>query len=213
MVANLETKPTSIPSASLGASLGESLGESLVESLMKLSVEQYHWMIEYGIFNEDSQIELLEGLLITKMPKNPPHRISTKLLLTLLEQMVPEGWYVDSQEPITLENSEPEPDIAIICGHTTDYRDRHPNAKEIALIIEVSDSTLDRDRSIKQKIYAKSGIPIYWILNLSDRTLEVYTQPSKEGKYNECQILKETELVILTINQTEIASFNVGSVL
>jgi Putative restriction endonuclease len=81
------------------------------------------------------------------------------------------------------------------------------------LVIEVSDSTLERDRTIKQKIYAKSGIPIYWILNLSDRTLEVYTLPSDEGIYKECQILAETELVTLIINQVEIASFMVGKVL
>jgi Uma2 family endonuclease len=205
MVANLEIKPKSITS--------EVVVESLVESLVKLSITQYHWMIEYGIFNDDSQLELLEGLLITKMPKNPPHRLSTGLLQDLLLSLLPANYHLNLQEPITLLDSEPEPDLAVVIGNRLDYRDRHPNAKDLALVIEVSDSTLERDRTIKQMIYAKSGIPIYWILNLSDRTLEVYTLPSDEGIYKECQILAETEFVTLIINQIEIASFVVGKVL
>jgi Uma2 family endonuclease len=201
MVASLDAKPKSI------------MPESFHESLLKLSVSQYHCMIAHDILCEDSQIELLEGLLTTKMPKNPPHRISTKLLRSLLEQIVPEGWYVDSQEPITLSDSEPEPDIAIIRGSTTDYRDRHPNAQDLAMVIEVADSSLERDRTIKQRIYARAGIPIFWILNLGDRTLEVYTQPSDQGIYQDCQVFQESASVAIIINQIEIANFMVGTVL
>jgi Uma2 family endonuclease len=183
------------------------------EPIWRLTVAQYHSMIEHGILSEDSQIELLEGLLTAKMPKNPPHRISTKLLYSVLAQLIPNGWYVDSQEPITLADSEPEPDIAIIRGCTTDYRNRHPSAQDVALVIEVADSSLDRDRNLKQRIYAVAGIPIYWILNLSDRTLEVYTQPTDQGMYGECQVLAETDFVTFTINQADLANFKVSSVL
>ena len=169
------------------------------EPIWRLSVANYHTMREVGIFDEDDQIELLEGCLIAKMTKNPPHRISTGLVRQVLEKLTPEGWYVDSQEPITLKDSEPEPDVVIIRGKTTDYRDRHPAAADVVLVIEVSDATLERDRTIKQRIYARSNIPIYWILNLRDRQLEVYTQPTNqpesEPKYQQCQIFKETESV------------------
>ena len=74
------------------------------EALWRLSVEQYHGMIRAGILTEDDPIELLEGLLIEKMPKNPPHRIATHLTAAALRAAIPDGWYVDSQEPITLED-------------------------------------------------------------------------------------------------------------
>jgi Uma2 family endonuclease len=90
-------------------------------------------MIHLGILSDDDPVELLEGWLIYKMPKNPSHRVTTKLTLKALEAIVPQGWYVDSQEPITLEDSEPEPDIAIVRGDTRDYLDRHLGASDIAL--------------------------------------------------------------------------------
>jgi Uma2 family endonuclease len=113
---------------------------------------------------------------------------------------------------ITLEDSEPEPDLAVVIGRRLDYRDRHPNAKEIELVIEVADSSLDRDRTLKQKIYAKSGIPNYWILNLTDLTVEVYTQQSEQGIYQDCQVFPESAFVALTINQIELETFTVGNV-
>jgi len=93
------------------------------DALWRLSVAQYHTMLQVGILEEGDRLELLEGILIAKMTKNPPHRISTKLIREALENITPDGWYVDSQEPITLVDSEPEPDVVIIHGKTTDYRD------------------------------------------------------------------------------------------
>src|SRR5215813_12133096 len=84
------------------------------EVLWRLSVAQYHEMIRASILTEDDPIELLEGLLIHKMPENPPHRMATHLTSEALRAVIPEGWYVDSQEPITLEDSAPEPDLCII---------------------------------------------------------------------------------------------------
>ena len=177
-------KPTAIPS----------------DTLWRLSVAQYHTMLQVGILEEGDRLELLEGILVAKMTKNPPHRISTKLIREALENITPDGWYVDSQEPITLVDSEPEPDVVIIRGKTTDYRDRHPVAADVVLVIEVADSTLERDRTSKQRIYARAGIAIYWILNLRDRQLEVYTEPvsatsEREDHYGQCTIFAETASV------------------
>lgn len=84
------------------------------------------------------------------MPKNPPHRAATKLTRNALEAIVPSGWYVDAQEPITLEDSEPEPDVVIVRGNTRDYLARHPGSQDLALVVEISDSTLERDRTSKK---------------------------------------------------------------
>jgi Uma2 family endonuclease len=135
-------------------------------------------MIRTGILTADDPVELLAGWLVYKMPKNPPHRIATRLAQQALEAVVPVGWYVDAQEPITLSDSEPEPDVMIVRGETRDYRDRHPGPEDVALIVEVADSTLERDRGVKRIVYARAGIPVYWIINLLECALEVYYEPS-----------------------------------
>ncbi len=151
------------------------------EPIWRFRVAQYHQMIRLGILTDDDPVELLEGWIIQKMPKNPPHRAATKLTRNALEAIVPLGWYVDAQEPITLEDSEPEPDVVIVRGNTRNYLDRHPGSQDLALIVEISDSTLERDRTSKQRLYARAGIPVYWIVNLPEQKLEVYTEPFNLG--------------------------------
>lgn len=86
---------------------------------------------------------------------------------------------MDSQEPITLTDSEPEPDAVVVRGNTRQYLDRHPEAGDVALVIEVSDTTLQQDRTTKKRAYARAGIPVYGIVNLSESQIELYTQPSQ----------------------------------
>lgn len=149
--------------------------------IWRLSVRQYQEMIRTGILAADDPVELLAGWLVYKLPKNPPHRIATRVAQQALEAVVPAGWYVDAQEPITLNDSEPEPDVMIVRGETRDYRDRHPGPEDLALIVEVADTTLERDRGVKRMVYARAGIPVYWIINLLERVLEVYEEPSGSG--------------------------------
>jgi Uma2 family endonuclease len=150
--------------------------------IWRLSVEQYHAMIGAGILTDDDPVELLDGWLVSKMPKNPPHRVATRLLHQLLERLVPADWYVDTQEPITTADSEPEPDVMVVRGETRQYLDRHPGPQDVALVVEVADTTLQRDRTAKKQLYARAGIPVYWIVNLPARQCEVYTQPSGTGR-------------------------------
>jgi Uma2 family endonuclease len=145
--------------------------------LYRVTIDQYHHMIAAGILTEDDHLELLEGLLVTQMPKNPAHRFTTQSLRETLTALLPAGYFVDDQEPITTLDSEPEPDIAVIRGMRRDFLDRHPTPADIALVIEVSDSTLKQDRDVKQRIYAAGGIPVYWLINLPQQLLELYTQP------------------------------------
>jgi Uma2 family endonuclease len=165
-----------------------------VNPIWPLSVVQYHAMIDKGILGPDDPVELLEGIIVQKMAKNPPHRIATRAVRLTLERTIPAGWYVDEQEPITLESSEPEPDVAVIRGDSRDYADRHPAAQDVALVVEVSDTTLDRDRILKKRIYATAGIPVYWVLDVGSRRLEAYSQP-RGGDYHQCTIYRADDHV------------------
>ena len=175
------------------------------EPILRLSVAQYHDMIRAGILTEDDPVELINGWLIEKMPKNPRHRAATKLLRTLLESSIPTGYYVDSQEPITLSDSEPEPDVMIIQGDTRDYLEHHPQAENVVLIAEVSDSTLSRDRQLKKELYARHSIPHYWILNLVDNQLEIFSRPSASSYEIEQILQPEDELQLSLYPNLEIA--------
>lgn len=151
--------------------------------LVRLSVAQYHAMRDAGIFDEDDHIELLAGLLVPKMTKNPAHRLSTHLVRSALERAALPGCYVDSQEPITTEDSEPEPDVVVVRGTPRDYRDRHPGpGGDVLLVVEVADESLARDRDVKRLLYARAGIPLYWIVDLRARTVETFSSP-KDGDY------------------------------
>lgn len=146
--------------------------------IWRLSVAQYHQMVRAGILTDDDPVELLEGLLVIKMPKNPPHRLATQLVRDALAAAAPAGWFVDAQEPITLADSEPEPDVAVLRGDRRSFHDRHPGPEDVGLVVEVADATLQRDRTLKQRLYAAAGIGAYWIVNLVEGQIEVYSEPS-----------------------------------
>jgi Uma2 family endonuclease len=148
------------------------------EPIWRMNVERYHEMIEAGILTEDDPVELLEGWLVEKMPKNPPHTLSTEFTRTALERLAPSGWFVNSQEPITTADSEPEPDLSVVRGERRQYLARHPVPTELAVVVEVSAATLRRDRTTKLRIYARAGVSVYWIINLIDGRIEVYTDPT-----------------------------------
>ena len=186
------------------------------DPIWRLSIDQYHQMIRIGILTDDDPVELLEGWLVTKMPKNPPHRLSTQLTREVVARLLPEAWHVQDQEPITVEDSEPEPDVAVIAGDRRDYRDRHPSAQDVALVIEVSDTTLQRDQTIKKQIYARAGIEMYWIINLPEQRLEVYTRPSADGEdadYHQSIMYTHDELVPLSIGGQAVGNILVRDLL
>jgi Uma2 family endonuclease len=150
--------------------------------IYRLSVEQYHAMARAGILDEDAPVELLEGWLVQKMTKHAPHTLATLLVRRGLERLVTSQWFVNGQEPITLSDGEPEPDVFIAEGDPRDYRERHPGPAEVALVVEVAESSLQTDRGTKLRSYVRAGIPIYWIVNLKARQIEVYTEPHTTRK-------------------------------
>jgi Uma2 family endonuclease len=146
--------------------------------LRRFTVDEYHRMIEDGFFAEDERFELLEGWIVAKMTRKPPHDAVIELIHETLRGMLPVGWHIRAQSAITMADSEPEPDLAVVRGAIRDYMGRHPGPADLALVVEVADSTLATDRDFKGRIYARAGIPVYWIVNLVDQRVEVYTTPT-----------------------------------
>jgi Uma2 family endonuclease len=191
-------------------------GDVPTEPIYRLSVAQYHAMARHGILDEDAPVELLEGWLVQKMTKYRPHSRCTHRIRRALEGLVPAGWYVDSQEPVTTAESEPEPDVMIIRGANDDYADRQPGLGEIALVVEVAESSLRRDRGTKLRVYARAGIPVYWIANLPARCFEIYTAPtgpSKRPGYGQRQEYGPVEEIPVLLDGKEIGRLKVGDLL
>ena len=142
--------------------------------------DQYERLIDHGILDEDDPIELLDGLLLVKEPQSSPHRTAVLLTAKALEEAFGDGWFVQTQSPITLDDrSVPEPDVCVIRGALRDYVAAHPTRP--ALVVEVAWSGLALARGRKAAAYARAEIADYWIVNLVDRVLEVYREPAPPG--------------------------------
>lgn len=144
----------------------------------RFTVAQYERLIETGFVTEDDNLELLEGYLVPKMTKNPAHEGCIDLASDLLNSHKPSGWIVRIQEAVTLGDSVPEPDLALARGTRRSYLVRHPGPSDVGLVVEVADSSLASDRTDKGRIYGRAGIACYWIVNVADGQIEVYTSPS-----------------------------------
>jgi Uma2 family endonuclease len=147
----------------------------------KWTVEEYERFGQLGILDEDDQLELLDGWIVPKKTKNPRHDATVDQINQHLGALMPTGWYVRAQNVLLTSDSAPEPDVVVVKGVPRDYRHRHPTAKDVALVVEVADSSIDRDR-LKSRIYARAGVPVYWIVNLSDNSIEVLTAPAVTGR-------------------------------
>jgi Uma2 family endonuclease len=187
-----------------------------IDDIWRLGIDQYHAMIRTGILTEDDPVELLEGWLVVKMPQNPPHRVAVRLTYKALEAIVPTNWYIDTQAPITTADSEPEPDIVVVRGDPRHYLDHHPTPQDLALVVEVADTSLQRDRVFKKRLYAAAEIPAYWILNLPESRCEAYTEPSGPGDepdYRQRQNYGPTEEIPLMIEGVEVGRIAVQALL
>ena len=190
--------------------------ELSLERLLPLTVEQYHEMVRGGILSSDDSVELLEGLVVKKTPRDPPHRAVTRAATKLLESLIPSGYYVDSQAPITLATSEPEPDVMIVRGASEQFTQHHPGPADLALVVEVSDSSLQQDRVAKKMVYAGAGIAVYWIINLVDRQVEVFTEPTGAPElpdYRVMHIYKIDDSVRVLINHQSAGVIQVRNLL
>lgn len=142
------------------------------------SVTDYRRLIDAGFLTDEDRVELLEGHLVMKMPANPPHNSAVTRLNTRLVRICPAGYVTRCQVSAATADSRPEPDLAFVRGTEAAFDTRDPESHELALVIEVSDTSLVRDRLDKGRIYARAGIPVYWVVNLVDRQIEVYSDPT-----------------------------------
>lgn len=137
---------------------------------------EYDRLIDIGVFQPGEPIELLGGELIVSEPQGSRHYTAIGLVGRTLQAALGAGWVIRTQGPVALDDeSEPEPDIAVVPGNWLDYSNEHP-ARPV-LVVEVAESRLVFDRRHKGSLYARAGLTDYWILNLVDRVLEVYRQP------------------------------------
>lgn len=143
----------------------------------RFTVAEYHKLGDLGILTPADRVELIHGLIVEKPVINPPHTTAVNKLTRLLLTVAARACSVRMQQPITLADSEPEPDGVLAVGTDDDYAARHPRPRDVALVVEVADSSLPDDRGTKLRLYAAAKLPVYWIVNLIDRRVEVYTDP------------------------------------
>lgn len=169
------------------------------------TVEEYHRMIETGILTGGDRVELLEGQIIEMNPQLPLHAATTQRAFRYLDRLLDDVAYVRMQLPITLRpKSEPEPDIAVVRIDPNEYGDRHPTPTDIFLIIEVADSTLLSDRQQKALIYAKAEILDYWVLDVNDRQVYIFREPTQAGYQQKTTLSTNTMLAPVAFPDREV---------
>lgn len=177
-------------------------------AFLPFSVEQYHAMIEAGILPEGEPYELIAGAIVRKirnaqgeslMTVGDKHIWAVEGLIELRPQFAPHGCHLRTQQPIALSAKyEPEPDAAVVRGTRDDFRDRKPGPADVICVIEVADASLRHDRGRKLRAYADAGIPLYVIVNLIDRAVEVYADPQPgTGRYARATTFKSGQLIDL----------------
>jgi Uma2 family endonuclease len=185
--------------------------------LARLSVEKYEAMIASGAFTKCDRLELIEGNLVEKMTQNPPHSVTVGLSDDLIRAALPAGWHTRQEKPVRIpsRDSMPEPDVSVIRGQRADWLQRHPGPADVALVVEVADSSVEDDRAMAPT-YGGGGVSVYWIVNVRDRQLEVYSGPSGPSEplgYRHCEVLLPGDVVPLMLEGREVARIPVADLL
>jgi len=172
-----QERPAALPEPP-AAKIPEETPQELVLRPRRWTTAEYYRMGELGLF-DDERVELLDGEIWTLPPQGTPHFYSAENAGDILLAAFGDGLIVRRHGPITLiDGTEPEPDVVIVPGSKRDYIPAHPIPSQVRLLVEVSDTTLRKDRSTKRDDYARAGIADYWIVNLVHRQLEVYRDPA-----------------------------------
>lgn len=162
----------------------------------RITVDEYHRMIAAGILGEDEHVQLIAGTLVAMTPQGGPHARVIQRLNRLLVRAVGDDLVVRPQLPLTLvDDSEPEPDLAVVRARDAESGERHP--RTALLVVEVAGESLPLDRQAKAVLYARAGIPEYWIVNLAESTVEVRREPdSGLGVYRTRTVARGGETLI-----------------
>jgi len=179
--------------------------------IYRMNVREYERLTSAGVL-DDPRVELLDGYVIKKMGKIPLHIWTVDAIVEALRATLP-GWWCRKEDPVQIPDfDEPEPDVSVVRGSRDDYRGRFPGPSDIALLVEVSESTLERDRGQKCLAYARGGIPCYWIVNLIDRQVEVHSSPVAD-EYQSVQVLRAGQEVQIVIEGSERGRIPVSMIL
>lgn len=144
----------------------------------RFTLAEYHRLAELGFFGEDDRVELIKGEIIQMAAKGTSHSVCETRLERELFKLVGERATLRGQQPIIIpDDSEPEPDRAIVQNRPDDYLSGHPSPADVLLVIEIADSSLSHDQKVKLPLYAEAGICDYWIFNLIVNCLECYSEP------------------------------------
>lgn len=156
-------------------------------------------LLELGILNDEREehLELLDGLLVNKVrPMTPRHAATVGMTRQTLEAALPLGVCVWTVCPLAIDDfNEPEPDVLVVVGGIKDYTAEHPRPADTRLLVEVADDTLDFDRGVKARAYARAGVADFWIVNIVDRQLEIYRDPTPDDVYQDVQIYEPKDTV------------------
>jgi Uma2 family endonuclease len=180
----------------------------VLPDLYRFTVDEYERMVL-----DDPQVELINGYVVRKMGKKPPHVWAVDSAEEWLRASLTPGWCVCRENPVRIPDfDEPEPDVAVARGSRATYRNRHQGPADVSLIVEASETTYDRDRGDKWLAYAKADIPVYWIVNIIGRRIEVYTNPQPTG-YQTCEVFTPSQTVPVVIDGQQIGEIAVDDML
>ncbi len=160
--------------------------------LKRFSVDEWHRIIDVGVFSEDDHLELLEGMVVQMTPQGRSHMRLIDVLNRFLTKGLGDEFWVRVQGPLTLADSEPEPDVAVVTREEEERSPRHP--RTALLVVEVADSSGSTDRRVKSRIYARAGVPECWIADIENGQVEVHTRPDPaSGTYGSLRVAKQGE--------------------
>jgi Uma2 family endonuclease len=163
----------------------------------RFSVDEYHQMAAAGILSEDDPVELIEGEIVEMPPMGSPHAACISRLTHILVAQAGNLAAVRVQLPVRLdERSEPEPDLALVKSGADSYASAHPGPDDVLSVIEVADTTLHYDRSVKGPLYARAGLPAYWLVDLVHGRVDVHREPV-DGRYRTVRAFRRGERATL----------------
>jgi Uma2 family endonuclease len=182
-----------------------------------MTIDRYKRLVESGVYGSKDPVFLWKGRLVEKMTKGDPHAFSSSSLVGVMIRSIPVGWAVRPEQPIVLsDNTMPEPDLTIVRGSLRDYLKRTPTAGDVPLVIEVSASSLRIDSGPLLRAYASNGIPIYWIVNIPNGRVEVYshpTGPSEQPSYREKREYGPDDEIPLILDGIEVGRISAKDIL
>jgi Uma2 family endonuclease len=204
----------STPPMTLPAVPAQPAGPTRIPSpLYRMTLEQYDSLIASGFFAKRDDVHLINGYLVTRMAESPLHGAVLEAVRIAIGAILLAAWHTRSQSGLRIpaQVSIPRPDLAVVRGDWRDYSGRYPGPADTALVAEVSISSLDEDRAMAE-IYGKAGIPVYWIVNVDDGQVEVYSNPGPSG-YQSHEVLAPGHVLRVMIDGVEVGEIPVADIL